>query len=93
MANLTKGTIPPVGELLSRKESWGVIIASAVIDPIWWLFVVWIPIYLFEVYDISTVEIKSYGWIPYVGAMVGAWFGGPTGTEPDQGRQVYQLHA
>ncbi|MFK8162586.1 MAG: MFS transporter [Lewinella sp.] len=70
------GFNPPVGELLSRKESWGVIIASAVIDPIWWLFVVWIPIYLFEVYDISTVEIKSYGWIPYVGAMVGAWFGG-----------------
>ena len=71
-----EGYNPPVGELLSRKESWGVIIASAVIDPIWWLFVVWIPIYLFEVYDISTVEIKSYGWIPYVGAMVGAWFGG-----------------
>lgn len=71
-----EGYNPPVGELLSRKESWGVIIASAVIDPIWWLFVVWIPIYLFEVYDISTVEIKSYGWIPYVGAMLGAWFGG-----------------
>ncbi len=71
-----EGYNPPVGELLSRKESWGVIVASAVIDPIWWLFVVWIPIYLFEVYDISTVEIKSYGWIPYVGAMVGAWFGG-----------------
>lgn len=70
------GYNPPVGELLSRKESWGVIIASAVIDPIWWLFVVWIPIYLFEVYDISTVEIKSFGWIPYVGAMFGAWFGG-----------------
>lgn len=71
-----EGYNPPVGELLTRKESWGVIIASAVIDPIWWLFVVWIPIYLFEVYDISTVEIKTYGWIPYVGAMMGAWFGG-----------------
>ena len=40
---------PSTGELLSRKESWGVIIASAAIDPIWWLFVFWIPIYLNEV--------------------------------------------
>ncbi|RME94599.1 MAG: MFS transporter, partial [Alphaproteobacteria bacterium] len=37
------GYNPPTGELLSRKESWGVIIASAAIDPIWWLFIIWIP--------------------------------------------------
>ncbi len=71
-----EGYNPSTGKLLAHKESWGVIIASAVIDPIWWLFVVWIPIYLFEVYGVSTQEIKSFGWIPYVGAMVGAWFGG-----------------
>ena len=44
---------PKVGELLSRKQSWGVIIASAAIDPIWWLFVFWIPIYLSEVYNMD----------------------------------------
>ena len=71
-----EGYNPRLGTLLTHKESWGVIIASAVIDPIWWLFVAWIPIYLFEVYGISTQEIKSFGWIPYVGAMLGAWFGG-----------------
>ena len=62
--------------MLGRKESWGVIIASAAIDPIWWLFVVWIPIYLHEVFGMDVAEIGKYGWIPYVGAMVGAWFGG-----------------
>jgi ACS family hexuronate transporter-like MFS transporter len=71
-----EGYNPNTGKLLSHKESWGVIIASAVIDPIWWLFVIWIPIYLFEAYGIDTEAIKSYGWIPYVGAMFGAWFGG-----------------
>jgi len=35
-----------IGEILSKKESWGVILASAAIDPIWWLFVIWIPNYL-----------------------------------------------
>ncbi len=67
---------PSTGELLSRKESWGVIIASAAIDPIWWLFVFWIPIYLNEVYGMNVTEIGIYGWVPYVGAMLGAWFGG-----------------
>ncbi|WP_339847187.1 MFS transporter [uncultured Dokdonia sp.] len=67
---------PPVGELLSKKQSWGVIIASAAIDPIWWLFVFWIPIYLSEVYGMDVKAIGIYGWVPYVGAMFGAWFGG-----------------
>jgi len=67
---------PSTGELLSRKQSWGVIIASAAIDPIWWLFVFWIPIYLNEVYGMDVKAIGIYGWVPYVGAMFGAWFGG-----------------
>ena len=67
---------PPTGELLKRKESWGVIIASAAIDPIWWLFIVWIPTYLVEVHGFNVKEIAASGWLPFVGAMLGAWFGG-----------------
>ncbi len=67
---------PTTKEILSRKQSWGVIIASAAIDPIWWLFVFWIPIYLNEVYGMDVKSIGIYGWVPYVGAMFGAWFGG-----------------
>jgi ACS family hexuronate transporter-like MFS transporter len=67
---------PSTGKMLSHKESWGVIIASAAIDPIWWLFVFWIPIYLNDVYGFNVQEIGIYGWVPYVGAMIGAFFGG-----------------
>ena len=67
---------PSTSEMLKRKESWGVIIASAAIDPIWWLFVFWIPIYLFEVYGMDVKTIGLYCWVPYVGAMFGAWGGG-----------------
>ncbi len=63
-------------KVLTHKQSWGVIIASAAIDPIWWLFVFWIPIYLSEVYGMDVKGIGIYGWVPYVGAMLGAWFGG-----------------
>ena len=67
---------PGSAEILSRKESWGVILASFFLDPIWWLFVGWLPIYLAKTYGFGVEEIAVYAWIPYVGAMFGAWFGG-----------------
>lgn len=67
---------PGTKEILSRKESWGVIMASFFSDPIWWLFVGWLPLYLSETYGFGVEEIAFYAWVPYVGAMFGAWFGG-----------------
>lgn len=67
---------PTTAQLLGHKESWGVIIASTAIDPIWWLFIAWIPLYLNGVYGMDVKTIGLYGWVPYVGAMFGAWFGG-----------------
>ena len=67
---------PTTVQLFKHRESWGVILASAAIDPIWWLFVAWIPIYLNGVYGMDVKTIGIYGWVPYVGAMFGAWFGG-----------------
>lgn len=71
-----EGYNPETGKMLKHKESWGVIIASAALDPIWWLFIFWIPIYLNEVYGMDVKSIGFYAWVPYVGAMIGAWFGG-----------------
>ncbi|MFS4417278.1 MFS transporter [Maribacter sp. 2307ULW6-5] len=70
------GYNPETGKMLRHKESWGVILASAALDPIWWLFIFWIPIYLNEVYGMDVKSIGFYAWVPYVGAMFGAWFGG-----------------
>nr|WP_210432292.1 MFS transporter [Iodidimonas gelatinilytica] len=67
---------PATAELLSRRQSWGVILASFFIDPIWWLFVGWLPIYLFQTYGFGVKEIGLYAWVPYVGGMFGAFFGG-----------------
>ncbi|WP_298346719.1 MFS transporter [uncultured Algibacter sp.] len=71
-----EGYNPSTDKMLKHKESWGVIIASAALDPIWWLFIFWIPIYLNEVYGMDVKSIGFYAWVPYVGAMIGAWFGG-----------------
>ena len=67
---------PGPAEILSRKESWGVILGSFFLDPIWWLFVGWLPLYLAETYGFGVKEIGLYAWVPYVGAMLGAWVGG-----------------
>ena len=67
---------PTSAEILSRKESWGVILASFFLDPIWWLFVGWLPLYLNETYGFGVAEIAKYAAVPYIGAMFGAWFGG-----------------
>ena len=74
--NVVADYAPGSAEILSRKESWGVIMASFFLDPIWWLFVGWLPLYLNETFGFGVAEIAKYAAIPYIGAMFGAWFGG-----------------
>jgi ACS family hexuronate transporter-like MFS transporter len=65
-----------VVKILSFKESWGAISARFFIEPIWWLFVFWMPIYLADQYGFNVKEIGLYAWFPYVGAMIGSLSGG-----------------
>ncbi len=68
------------GELLSRKESYAVILGRFFLDPIWWMFVTWLPYYLGEVFKLDIKQIAFSAWVPYVGAAIGAiaggWFSG-----------------
>lgn len=63
-------------EILSMKESWGVIASRFFIEPIWWLFVFWMPIYLYKEFGFDVKEIGLYAWFPYVGAAIGSLAGG-----------------
>ncbi|WP_375253056.1 MULTISPECIES: MFS transporter [Dokdonia] len=63
-------------EILSYKESWGVLAARFFIEPIWWLFVGWMPLYLNSQFGFSVEEIGSTMWISYVGGMIGSLAGG-----------------
>jgi ACS family hexuronate transporter-like MFS transporter len=65
-----------VRELLSYRQSWSVIASRFFIDPIWWLFVNWLPIYLAEQFGFDIKQIGLFGWVPYVGAAAGSLFGG-----------------
>ena len=65
-----------VKQILSHRESWAVLISRLFFEPIWWLFVGWMPIYLAEVYGFNVKEIGFFAWVPYVGAAVGSIYGG-----------------
>jgi len=62
--------------ILSHKESWSVIVSRFFLEPIWWLFVGWMPIYLFDVYGFNVKEVGMFAWVPYVGAAIGSVVGG-----------------
>jgi ACS family hexuronate transporter-like MFS transporter len=68
------------GELLKDKKSYSVILGRFFLDPIWWMFVNWLPIYLVAVFNLNIKEVAFSAWIPYagaaVGAIVGGWFSG-----------------
>ena len=70
----TKGL--SLGKILSFKESWAVVIGRFFLEPIWWLFVTWMPIYLFDIYGFNVKEVGMFLWVPYVGAALGSLAGG-----------------
>ncbi len=52
------------------------IVSRFFLDPIWWLFVNWLPIYLAEEFGFDVKEIGLFAWVPYLGAAVGSLVGG-----------------
>ena len=63
-------------ELLTYKQTWSVLVSRFFLDPIWWLFVFWLPIYLHDRFGFDIKQIGLSAWVPYVGAASGALFGG-----------------
>lgn len=63
-------------EMLRYRQSWSVILSRFFLDPVWWLFVNWLPIYLSEQFGFDIKQIGLFAWVPYVGAAAGALFGG-----------------
>jgi ACS family hexuronate transporter-like MFS transporter len=73
---LEKPRTPWLG-LLKLPQTWGVIIARAFTDPVWFFIADWFPIYLVG----KGISLKSgliAIWIPFIAADLGNFFGGAT---------------
>jgi ACS family hexuronate transporter-like MFS transporter len=67
---------PSLRTLLSYRQTWGILLARFVVDPIWWLYMLWLPTYLKDVHHLSLKDIGVFQWVPYLCAALGALFGG-----------------
>ena len=62
--------------LLRLRQTWGILLARFCVDPIWWLYMLWLPTYLKEARQFDLKKIGVSTWAPYLAAAAGALFGG-----------------
>ncbi|PIB30459.1 MFS transporter [Maribacter sp. 4U21] len=65
-----------VTKILSYKQPWGILLCRFFIEPIWWFFAGWMPIYLNSKFGLSIEEIGKTMWISYLMAAAGGILGG-----------------
>jgi ACS family hexuronate transporter-like MFS transporter len=66
---------PRWSDLLKLPQTWGVILAKATTDPVYFFIAEWLPIYLVA----KGIELKTglfAVWIPFIAADLGSFFGG-----------------
>lgn len=69
-------TPPSLATLLSLRQTWAILAARLLVDPVWWLYMLWLPTYLKDVRHFSMKDIGSSAWVPYLAASIGSLFGG-----------------
>jgi MFS transporter, ACS family, hexuronate transporter len=70
-----KGTGAGWGRLLRYRQTWGIIIGRALLDPYWFLVAEWFGIYLVSKGFNAEDSVISF-WAPFLGADLGNFFGG-----------------
>jgi MFS transporter, ACS family, hexuronate transporter len=67
-------------ELLRYKQVWAIVAARFLTDPIWWLYITWLPKYLADARGFSLTKIGLFAWVPFVaadaGSLTGGWMSG-----------------
>jgi len=62
--------------LLRYRQTWAIVLSRFCCDPVWWLYITWLPLYLYKVHGFSLKQIGLFAWVPYVAADAGSLFGG-----------------
>jgi ACS family hexuronate transporter-like MFS transporter len=87
-------------ELLRFRQVWAIVLARFLTDPVWWLYISWLPKYLADARGFSLVKIGLFAWVPYVaadaGSLSGGWMSGyliSRGWSVDRARKIVILIA
>jgi MFS transporter, ACS family, hexuronate transporter len=63
-------------QLLQFRNTWGIISSRFFIDPIWWMFLTWLPTFLKEQFAFDIKQVGAFSWLPYLFAAIGGLLGG-----------------
>jgi len=67
-------------ELILQRPVWAIVVSRFFADPVWWLYITWLPLYLYTVRGFSLHEIGMFTWAPYaaadLGSLAGGWLSG-----------------
>ena len=63
-------------ELLRYRQTWAIVLGRFITDPIWWLYIFWLPSYLQEARGFSLQQVGQSAWVPFLAAGIGALSGG-----------------
>jgi ACS family hexuronate transporter-like MFS transporter len=62
--------------LLRNRGTWNFAFSKAITDPVWWIYIFWLPKYFNENFQMNMAQIGLPLTIVYVGATVGSIAGG-----------------
>jgi ACS family hexuronate transporter-like MFS transporter len=66
----------PWREVLSRKETWLLMVGRMITDPVWYFYLFWFPKYLTDARHMTLAEVGRVAWMVYLAADIGCILGG-----------------
>lgn len=85
----------PLAHLLRCRQVWAILTARLLVDPVWWLYITWLPLFLHSIHGFDLKKIGLFAWVPYLaadaGSLLGGWMSGwliGRGWTVDQARRL-----
>jgi ACS family hexuronate transporter-like MFS transporter len=67
-------------DLLRFPQTWAIVLSRFFTDPVWWLYITWLPLYLFNARGFDLKKIGTFAWLPFLtadaGSLLGGWLSG-----------------
>ena len=67
-------------DLLRFRQTWAIVLSRFFTDPVWWLYITWLPLYLFTARGFDLKKIGTFAWLPFLtadaGSLLGGWLSG-----------------
>ncbi|MCI0391628.1 MAG: MFS transporter [Acidobacteria bacterium] len=67
-------------DFFSFRQTWGLLFARIISDPVWWFYLFWLPKYLTEGQGLTMKQMSYVVLLPYLasdfGSILGGWYSG-----------------